>query len=471
MNNIVLISILLLGALVYFYKIDQLMPFIGDQGWFYLSARDMVMNGTIPYVGIASSHPWLHQGAFWTYLLAPTLWLFNFNPVSGAYLAGLFHLGTVYLLFKFGKSIFNVRVGIIAALLYLASPLVVIYGRMPYHTSPIPFFSLLLLYTIIQWMRGKTHYFPWIICLLVVLYNFQISTSIFTFVVGCLFVAGLYLKKKWARGIFTRKILMYSFIAFFIPILPMLIYDTSNGFPQTAGFVAWTIYKVLVIFGYPPLHEHQSSDTLAMVRFVSESYTRLIFPLSSIVAGIIFIATTCMGLKYLYDMYKKKKVEYPIFIIILFNVIGVIGLLATNVPSDAYLPMLFAGIILFIAICFDRLAMVLTYKGIAYVAVFAIVITNIYYMVSHNYYFAASGPAFSLQKRIDVVKEIIRTSDGKGYTIKGKGNGSQFESFLMNYKYLAWWLGHAPSDKRESLHFTIVEEKDRIHVNLNKQKK
>jgi len=29
------------------------MPFIGDQGWFYLSARNMLVHGNIPLVGIA----------------------------------------------------------------------------------------------------------------------------------------------------------------------------------------------------------------------------------------------------------------------------------------------------------------------------------------------------------------------------------------------------------------------------------
>src|SRR5205085_6417561 len=53
---------------------------------FYLSARDMLTQGTVPLVGIPSSRPWLHQGPWWTYILAISLWMGNFHPLAGVYL-------------------------------------------------------------------------------------------------------------------------------------------------------------------------------------------------------------------------------------------------------------------------------------------------------------------------------------------------------------------------------------------------
>ena len=77
------------------------MNFIGDQGWFYISARDILLTGKIPLVGITSSHIWLHQGPYWTYMLAIMLFLFHFNPVSGAYLTAVIGLLTVFLIYRF----------------------------------------------------------------------------------------------------------------------------------------------------------------------------------------------------------------------------------------------------------------------------------------------------------------------------------------------------------------------------------
>src|SRR5689334_18999628 len=54
-----LIVILALGFFLRVSNIFNTMPFLGDQAVFYLSARDMLLSGTVPLVGIESSHPWL----------------------------------------------------------------------------------------------------------------------------------------------------------------------------------------------------------------------------------------------------------------------------------------------------------------------------------------------------------------------------------------------------------------------------
>ena len=47
------VCIIIFSAIVLLYRLSDLMPFIGDQGWFYLSARNMLVHGNIPLVGIA----------------------------------------------------------------------------------------------------------------------------------------------------------------------------------------------------------------------------------------------------------------------------------------------------------------------------------------------------------------------------------------------------------------------------------
>lgn len=62
-------------------------PFFGDIGWFYLSARDALLLGKFPLLGITASMTWLHQGPLWTYLLIPAFWLSDFHPLSPVILA------------------------------------------------------------------------------------------------------------------------------------------------------------------------------------------------------------------------------------------------------------------------------------------------------------------------------------------------------------------------------------------------
>lgn len=470
MKKILLLSVLFLGSFLYFYKVTELMPFIGDQGWFYLSARYMLLTGHIPLVGIASSHPWLHQGALWTYVLSVVLWVFKFNPVGGAYLAGVFHIAAIGFLYKLGVTFFSRRVGFIAAALYATSPLIVIAARMPYHTTPIPLCVMFFVFVLIRWIQGRLQYFPWVIFSLALLYNFELATFVFSGVVGLLFIAGLLLKQKWAKGVFNKKILFCSLLAYLVPMLPMLVYDATHNFVQTLGFIAWVGYKVLILFGLPPLHAPETIGFTTMVNFTAESYRRLMFPYNEWFAGGIFVGSFVYGIRLTRECYHKKKYFSPLSLVVFINVITVVGLFATKIPSEAYLPMLFPGIVLFTAVFFDSLFQIKRLKYILYPVIGCLIVGNTYFIISHDYAFDRSGLEFTLQKRTEAVKEIIRKSDGKAYNIKGEGEGSQFESFTMNYEYLAWWLGDPPSSKKEAKQFIITEGNNGIRVKeMNKQ--
>ena len=122
---------IILGTVLRFYRLPDLMPFIGDQAWFYLAARDALLGRGLPLLGITASITWLHQGPLWTYLLVPLI----AHPVLPAILTSLAGVISIYLIYFLG--------GWPASLLLSALPLSVLQSRMPYHTSLIPLFSIL----------------------------------------------------------------------------------------------------------------------------------------------------------------------------------------------------------------------------------------------------------------------------------------------------------------------------------------
>ena len=141
---IFLLAIMGISLFLRVFKLNELMMFIGDQGLFYLPARDMILYGTIPLVGPETSHPWIHHGALWTYVLAIILWLFQFNPLAPAYFIAILGVITIFLFYVTLNSMFDRRTAILGSILYATSPLIVMNARMPYHTSPIPFFVIIL---------------------------------------------------------------------------------------------------------------------------------------------------------------------------------------------------------------------------------------------------------------------------------------------------------------------------------------
>ncbi len=452
-NELLIGLIAILSAYLGFFRIRELMPFIGDQGWFYLSARNMLINGQIPLVGIASSHPWLHQGPFWSYLLATFLLLFNFDPVSGAYLTVISGVLSVVGIYIVGSILFSKRVGIIASLLYATSPLAVYYMRFPYHTSPIPVFVIAYIFSLFKIIRNKLIYLPLAVLLLSILYNFEIATATIGAVLIWILISKLLKKEISAKEILNKKILILSVPAFIVPLVPMILYDIKNGFPQTLKFAAWSFYRVISIFGYNPQQAFSINKISIMFNFLFTNFTKLIFAQSSVISFIILIFLTVWMI---YMFLKKKKLDLH-NLIFLFTIFPLIIVIFNQIPSDAYLPMFFPVIILLFSLFIDFIFAKKTTIVPVSILIIILVAGNINFMFKNNFTFDGSEKFFTLNKRLQAASQILNITRGRDYNLIGKGLGSKFGSFTMNYEYLTWWLGHGPSKTNENLKIYLSE--------------
>ncbi len=495
--SLLLLLAITAGTFLRVNRIYDIMPFIGDQAWFYLSARDMLQSGQIPLLGIPSSHPWLHQGAWWTYILGLGFFIFSYSPYIGAYISIFIDILAIFLMYKLGSLMFSQRVGIIASLFYSLSPIVIFNARMPYHTSPIPLLTLFYLWSLVEWVKGNSKHFPVIILLLALLYNFEIAAFPLALVFLSILTFGFWKKKKWAKAILNKKTAFYSATAFLIPMLPMLIYDFGHGFPQTFRFLAWIGYRVLVLLGYPPINpEIASPNFIQITYFIGNFYNRLILLPNIFLA--ITIAILCSGFFYkkLFDQLVTKKYNASFLLLGFTFTVSLIGIIATKTTSEAYLPILFPTAIFILALFFDRLlqiadnhnghwqtlfchsrvrgrphemgsALVVNPVGInnyhllltpfILLLILSISILNAYTVINLE-----EGHGFS--DRLAAARQIVSQAHGNRYNLLGEGIGSKYPSFTMNYEYLTWWLGNGPSKDREKLQFIINEDAKGIHV-------
>lgn len=449
------IFLILLTAL--FLRVVNLhisMPFIGDQGWFYLSARDLLIDGKIPLIGITSSHTWLHQGPLWTYMLSLALFLGNFNPIAGGILTALFGVGSVFLIYKLGMEMFSGKVGLIASSLYAVSPLIVFFERMPFDPSVVPFFTILYFYAVFKWLTGDTKFFPLILFFLAILYNLELATFILAFPFILILAYGVIKRKSFVKQLLSLKLIFYSFIFLSIPMIPVLIYDFSNGFKQTVIFLGWVIYKPFsFLFSIKQIDNSESFSNV--VSFILLNIQKIILNFNALVSLLIFLSAF-LYLTYL--VYKEKNIFLNSkTLLLLFTAISIFGILVNKTPSDAYLPIIFPFVIFIIALFFDKL---LNFKKAKY-----FVALGVFILLGLNFYFAYKNtfkPDY--QNRIKASNEIIALTKGREYNLIGKGEGSWFESFTMNYQYLLWWKGYPPSEKKENLKILIKEERERISV-------
>ncbi|MCL4353573.1 glycosyltransferase [Patescibacteria group bacterium] len=460
-NTLILGLILALAAFLRFYHLPQLMMFIGDQGWFYLSARDMLLTGKIPLVGITASHTWLHQGPLWTYLLAVIFRITNFNPTAPAYFTSFAGVLSVFLLYKTGAELFSKRIGLIAAAFFASSPLIVIHSRMPYHTSLIPFFVILFILFLYRWIKGQGQLLPILAFLIGILYNLELATTVLVFVIILIYL--IY------RPRIRVKNLALSIPAFLIPMTPVIIYDFSHSFRQTLIFAGWIGYKAVSFFANLARNTHNSSQFGTVFNFLSEKFRLLVFPQSTFITWIFFATITALIIYIVKVKILTKDLSRNTNYLILTAsfLILFLGFIASMTPSEAYLPMLFPSTIILIALVFDWLIISLSKPAqILAVAIFCLLmLLNTHYLLSKNYLlgkYGLYGPTFS--ERLSIAKKIVEEAHGRRYNIVGKGPGSQFASFTMNYEYLTWWLGHGSTDRPAPVKFVISEDNKKIHL-------
>lgn len=460
----ILIALILSGSfLLRTYQLSDLMPFFGDQGWFYLSARDMLLTQQIPLVGIASSHPWLHQGSLWTYFLALLLFVSNFNPIFPAFVTCLLDLSVIYFLYKIGCRIFSKSVGIVAALFYGFSPLIIVFARMPYHTSPIPLFSLLLFYYVYIWIHGKAKIFPVIIFLLALLYNFEIATSVFGFVVLIFMCFLTIFKKGLLKATIKPIIITRAAFAGFIIMLPMLIYDVSHGFPQTVKYGAWIGYKILSVLHFIP----ENNQQVTFVNFLSQisMYIQQLFFLPNTqIAWLIFIGCLIGMIFLIVKDVRDRNYVSPSAFLGVWLVVAIFGIILNKTPSAAYFPMLFPLFSFLVANFLVRLFTTKTRKIFVIFAVFVYVGCNSFYLIKQQYLMAQkNGYGLSFATRMAAVHEIIDRVSDTPFSLRGTGSGSEFESFTMNYEYLLWYNNHASTNNENNI-ILISESENNYYI-------
>lgn len=461
LNKRLIFIVLLLGVSLFLriYNLSSVMQFIPDQGWFYLSARDMLLTGTIPLVGPPTSHPWIHHGPLWTYTLGILFFVFNYDPVAPAYYMAVIGVLTVIFFFFSIKYIYGIYIALLSSILFATSPLIVLNSRIPYHTSPIPFFVISLFFFVFLWTKGKIWAFLVVTFLLGVLYNHEITTFVYFICVVLIFLYGVLTKKDWSKKLLHVKIAITSAITFLIPMTPFILHDTQNGYGQTIKFLVWVGYRIVKapLALIDPSFASSGSNPSTFKEFFFY-YTQLIIAFSP------FIAISILVLSVLFILLKAKKyiafiksndslkigiqtvgIKSEYVLLVLFLSIGFSGLLMHRVPIEAD-TLLIAPFILIITAL--SIFWVSQYRfKLAFCFVILIAAANIYYLIYTNYLTKnTKHNRITHTARMQAVDEVMHIANRNSYTIVGRGELSDFPVFLMPYEYLLWWK-KIPIDK------------------------
>lgn len=461
-TNITILFLITLSSFLNLYRINNLMLFIGDIGRDYLASRDFVLSKQIPLVGIPSSVSWLHQGPLSIYLITIGFILGRFNPVAPAILYGILGIVSTILVFKIGKEFFNKYVGLISGAFFATSPLVVVNARMPYHTSSIPFFSLLFFYFLYKSIQRKKVELVTFLFLGLLL---QTELSNAVLIPVALLVLVLY------KITFKKSEILKAFLFFLLGILPFVIYDIKHNFVQTGGLVLWILNRVRLFFGLSFTKNTLSFHTSEALQRLYQQLCGIIFPSSIYV--VFFICLLCfLVLIRRKGIISKFHSQKELVLVLLWICIPILGFIVHTAPGTAYFPVIFPAVSFLIGYAFYNLVkwwqpFVVVIFSICFINAFSLVHNEFYLnnlKAQHNLPPFSYNLGYGIEVQENIAVFIVQNAQGKKFTLKGGGFINTLVTGIDNYTYLSWYKG-GNIEKNSNLIYTIFEDKKAIPRN------
>src|SRR3990170_6357776 len=157
LSLIFILFVIMPAAYMRLYRIAEYLTFLGDEGRDVLVVKRMLIDGKFTLLGPITSVGSIYMGPVYYYLMAPFLYLWNFDPTGPAVLVALLSLATVFFIYRIGREFFSPLTGLAASFLYAISPLTVIYGRSSWNPNIVPFFATLYMYCLMKAVLNKEY--------------------------------------------------------------------------------------------------------------------------------------------------------------------------------------------------------------------------------------------------------------------------------------------------------------------------
>lgn len=246
---LIVIFLLIVAACLRIYKIADYMTFLGDEGRDVLVAYN-ILHGKLTLLGPTSSVGGFFLGPIYYYFMAPFLWLFQYDPIGPAIMVALFGTATVLLVYLIGKEFFGRIAGFIAVILYMISPLVLVYSRSSWNPNLMPFFTLVTLYIVYKSLhKNKT----WFMVLAGFLFGISMQLHYVEIFVGAIIAVYIFLvsfltkknqKLAWLGCcIQVLKRYMLFLAGFIIGFLPWFAFEARHGFMNSQGIVKFILFS------------------------------------------------------------------------------------------------------------------------------------------------------------------------------------------------------------------------------------
>ncbi len=266
--GIIVITLLLLGCFLRFYRLPDTIHFQGDQGRDAILVKRMLTERNLPFIGPVTSVGNLYLGPFYYYYMAPWLALTYPSPVGPVIGVALANVASLVLLYIVAHTMFGQKAALFSLALYAVMVPAIAHSRFSWNPNIMPLIMLGIMYCL-QQARKNAKY----VSLAWLLFGLLIQLHYMALVVGgviVLYSLYLLLHEKTQR----KQLLLWSGVGlglFGATLVPQIAFDLKNRGILSQGFIRF--------FTGDEVHISASSQRLSLTTKLLDRLKFLLFDL------------------------------------------------------------------------------------------------------------------------------------------------------------------------------------------------
>lgn len=370
-----------------------------------LAIRQMLVNRDItlfgPFNEIGNKKDFF--GVFHYYLMAPALWLAQYNPVGPAIFTAVLGIFSVGLLYWLTRRYYRTCTALAVTALYAVSPLVAYQVSWPWNPNTTPFFALLFLICLEMLKYHKRVVWSllagFLLGLLFQLHYFTIALGLAWLLTMLTSLSQLSLKNKLRHWIVFCS-------AFTLPNLTFVIFDITHE------YFYWNILKATLAGGGEQQYLLPSFYSIIIGPII---YTKTVFAgLTSAPAGLLGLFTLIFSVWWVLQIIKIRPNLIGWFSISWFGMMILVGLFPLTV-NDYHSNYLWFGLIIFLVLLIEKLI-----KKTSQFAYPLTVVLLAVYLIFHNHVFTKPDWSENLPLIRNVSNAIVLDAQTHGYSAQTK---------------------------------------------------
>lgn len=320
LHTIILLLILCSAAFFRLWRIDEYLPFLGDEGRDIRVVARFVKDFDLMFIGPRTSIGDMYLGPLYYYYIAPWLGIFNFSPTGPAVAVALTGVATVAFIYFVAKEWFGKTAAVVSALLYAISPTVINLSKHSWNPNIMPFFALLCIYGMWRvWAKKQM----WWLTIVGVSFAFVLQSHY----LGLLLVPTLgilWLSTLWDlhKNRNKKQFLLLSvgaFVVFALLMSPLFLFDYKHGWHNLQSMKLFFTHRQETVSARP-WNAIPETWSLWKNKVVTDLFMG---GKQNFLAGVVALVLGTWGL---FIGWKNKKVLNPYSLTVLWIVVGLLGL-------------------------------------------------------------------------------------------------------------------------------------------------